>query len=85
MNSTTYLFALFIGLISIFITYIDSCQSKKKLTKISYIKIFIFGTIISLLTSIFFNYGFISKSKTNHKYTIKGPMRQEILTGNPDF
>ena len=83
MNSKTYIFSLFIGLSAVFIVYLDSCQSKDKsckVDKITYIKTFIFGSILSLLTSLFFCYG---GNKFN--LTKNNNVKQEILTGNPDF
>ena len=82
MNSKIYLFALFIGLIAVFIRYIDNCQTKTKNTKIMYIKTFLFGTTMSLLTSVFFNYGTPSnRLQRNYRPFVK----QDIFTGNPDF
>ena len=83
MNSKTYIFSLVIGLLAVFIVYLDSSQCKdksSKVDKITYIKTFIVGSVLSLLTSLFFCYGGNSCNSTKN-YSVK----QEILTGNPDF
>ena len=82
---SNYLFALAMGLLAIVILYLDSLQTKTKLTRIKYIKLFIGASLISLITSSFYNVSITSNQSmpgVNFSNTIK---RQEILTGNPDF
>jgi ABC-type polysaccharide transport system permease subunit len=89
---SNYLFGLVMGLVGIILTYLDSLQSKKKVSKINYIKVFMAASIISIITSEFFRAGI--KVVTTSPVTVGGSLlststvgqsRQEILTGNPDF
>ena len=86
---SNYLFALSMGIVSIILVYLDSLQTKTKTNKTTYIKVFMTSSIISLITSEFYKFGFTnSTTKLNRVsggFNIPGPGRQEILTGNPDF
>lgn len=82
---SNYLFSLSMGLVAIILVYLDSLQSKNKVVKTTYIKVFMAASIISLITSEFFKSpsattGAIASGAFNSQ-----PTRQEILTGNPDF
>ena len=96
---SNYLFALSMGLVGVILTYLDSLQSKKKVSKINYIKVFMAASIISLITSEFFKAGIkvvtnspvatlaagVAGGGTLLSTGISSVSRQEILTGNPDF
>ena len=72
-----YLFSLLIGFTGVIFAYIESLQANKKLDRVTYIKIFIGSSIISLITSYYFC-NQISKYPMNMS-------RQTILTGSPNF
>ena len=84
-----YLFSLAMGLVSVLLVYFDSYQNSDRKPRCSYIKVFIGGSIVSLVTAIYFTKGgfsFITSSSNipspNH---FKIPPQQQILTGSPDF
>ncbi len=89
-----YLFALSMGLVSLILVYLDSLQSKQKVPKTTYIKVFIGASIVSLITAMFYKSDFSFPSSTINTSTPTLPQsggsisdisRQQILTGNPDF
>lgn len=70
---SSYLFALFMGLVTILFVYLDSVQTGKKYSKIIYIKCFIFSSIVSLLTSLFYgNMSFYQNNITSDGIKIIG-------------
>ena len=84
----SYIFALMVGILAAGIAYLDSLQTKKTVTKITYIKVFIGAAILSLFTAAYF--GQICKkggSMVGGSMVGGGSTRmsQRILTGLPDF
>lgn len=87
---TAYIVSLVAGLVAIGITYLDSLQTKQKVSRTTYIKIFIGAALISLGTAAYITQGRGSRStpvlRGGGGSSLMGAIpRQSILTGTPDF
>lgn len=95
-----YLFSLVMGLVSVFMVYCDSYQNQDKKPRCSYIKVFIGGSIVSLITALYFTQGlniFSNKASVTSSNVKMGGSAgfpevsmssfppQQIMTGSPDF
>lgn len=88
IHPNSYIFALVIGLVAVSLAYLDSLQTKKTLSKCTYIKLFIGGGLLSLLTC-YICYRWtgtpIMKGGASSMASSMASSRQQILTGTPDF
>lgn len=87
-TNNVYLFALAMGLVSVLLVYLDSYQNSDKKPRCSYIKVFIGGSIVSLITAVYFTKGgFLTGggAESPNLTSFKIPPQQQILTGSPDF
>ena len=78
MNSN-YLLSVCAGIISICIIYLENKYSKKNTDKISYLKLFILFSILTLLV-LYINNNFSNIPSINNLLD-----KQEIMTGKPNF
>jgi hypothetical protein len=89
------------GIVSVLMVYFDSYQNQDKKPRCSYIKVFIGGSVVSLITALYFTQGFniFSRNTSGSTSGVKvggGNVSfpdstmsyfppQQIMTGSPDF
>jgi hypothetical protein len=88
IHPNSYIFALVIGLVAVTLAYLDSLQTKKTVSKCTYIKLFIGGGLLSILTCYICSRWTgvpIMKGGGTPASLGVAASRQQILTGTPDF
>ena len=87
MNNTSVFIAILLGIGNTVLCYLDSLIEKRKKNRSDYIKAFLIGSIISVLT--IFLLQFLSHDSSIPNITQKGGSYTapppNILTGNPNF
>lgn len=89
MNNTSVFIAILLGIGTTVICYLDSLIEKKQKNKSDYIKAFLTGSVISVLTIFLLHYLNLGSSSISNNIMQKGGSYTapppNILTGNPNF
>lgn len=85
VESTSYLFAISMGVVVVILTYLQGRQRQEKIPRSTYIKHFMIGTSISLATACFGCGPGLGGSNQFNPTGYTKTFQPEIMTGTPDF